>query len=74
MKAIDAIRTIMNESSVRPATLCSRLNIKASALSQRFQQKTISVNKLSEMARVMDYKVVIVPCDAKLPKGSYEVE
>jgi hypothetical protein len=74
MKPMEIVRAIMELKDVRPAVLGSRLNIKSNVLSERFKQKNVSVNKLNEMLRVMDYKIVIMPTDGKLPKDSYEVE
>ena len=74
MKPMEIVRAIMELKDIRPAVLGSRLNIKSNVLSERFKQKNVSVDKLNEMLRVMDYKIVIMPADGKLPKDSYEVE
>jgi len=59
---------------VKPSTLASRLNIKNNVLSERLGQKNISIDKLNEMLRVLDYKIVIVPREARVQDGSFEVE
>lgn len=74
MIAMEIVKKIMEIKSVRPAVLCDRLNIKSNVLSERFKQKNVSVEKLNEMLRAMDYKVVIVPREAKLPENGFEVE
>lgn len=74
MKPMEIVRTIMEMKDIRPAVLGSRLNIKSNVLSERFKQKNVSVDKLNEMLRVIDYKIVIMPVDGKLPKDSFEVE
>ena len=74
MKPMEIVRAIMELKDIRPAVLGSRLNIKSNVLSERFKQKNVSVDKLNEMLRVMDYKIVIMPIDGKLPKDGYEVE
>lgn len=74
MVAMDALRRVMELTGVRPAVLCGRLNIESNVLSQRFKQKNVSVSKLNEMARMLDYKIVLVPRDAKIPDGGYEIE
>jgi hypothetical protein len=74
MIAMDAVKEVMKRKDVRPAVLCDRLGIKSNVLSERFKQKNVSVAKLNEMLRLMDYKVVIVPRETRIPDGSYEVE
>lgn len=74
MLAMEAVKEVMKLKAVRPAVLCDRLKIKANVLSERFKQKNVSVEKLNEMLRAMDYKVVIVPRESKLPENGFEVE
>lgn len=74
MRAMEAVRAIMEAKGLRPAVLCDRLNIKSNVLSERFKQKNVSVEKLNEMLRAMDYKVVIVPRETRIPEGGYEIE
>ena len=72
--AMEAFKKVMENRGIRPAILCDRLNIKSNVLSERFKQKNVSVAKLNEMARMVDYKVVLVPRDARVPDGGYEIE
>jgi hypothetical protein len=74
MKANEIIREVMMLKEVKPSTLASRLNIKNNVLSERLGQKNISIDKLNEMLRVLDYKIVIVPREARVQDGSFEVE
>lgn len=74
MRTMEAVKAVMNAKGIRPAVLCDRLNIKSNVLSERFKQKNVSVEKLNEMLRAMDYKVVIVPREARVPEGGYEIE
>ena len=74
MIAMEAVKEVMKMQEVRPAVLCDRLGIKSNVLSERFKQKNVSIEKLNEMLRAMDYKVVIVPRDAKVPENGFEVE
>ena len=74
MIAMEAVKAIMKAKGIRPAVLCDRLGIKSNVLSERFKQKNVSVEKLNAMLRAMDYKVVVVPRDARLPEGGYEIE
>lgn len=74
MIAMEAVKEIMKLKDIRPAVLCDRLEIKSNVLSERFKQKNVSVEKLNDMLRVMDYKVVVVPREARIPEGGYEIE
>lgn len=74
MKAAEAVRVVMERGSIKVATLASRLNIKSNVLSERLSQQNISVAKLNEMLRAMDYKIVILPRETRLPDGGIEVE
>ena len=74
MLAMEAIKEIMKLKDIRPAVLCDRLKIKSNVLSERFKQKNVSVEKLNDMLRAMDYKVVVVPREARVPEGGYEIE
>lgn len=71
---MEAVKEIMKLKDIRPAVLCDRLKIKSNVLSERFKQKNVSVEKLNDMLRAMDYKVVVVPRDTRLPEGGYEIE
>ena len=74
MLAMEAVREIMKIKDIRPAVLCDRLKIKSNVLAERFKQKNVSVEKLNDMLRAMDYKVVVVPREARIPEGGYEIE
>lgn len=74
MTAMEAVKEVMKIREVRPAVLADRLGIKSNVLSERFKQKNVSVSKLNEMLRLMDYKVVIVPRGTRLPDDGFEVE
>lgn len=74
MITMEAVKEIMKIKDVRPAVLCDRLKIKSNVLSERFKQKNVSVEKLNEMLRAMDYKIVLVPREAKIPENGFEVE
>lgn len=74
MKANEAIREVMKMQDVKPSVLASRINVSNNVLSQRFSQKNISVDKLNEMLRALDYKVVILPRSARLQDGGIEID
>lgn len=77
MQATEALREVMKLQNVKPADLRYRLGIpkeKSNVLSERFKQKNISITKLNEMLKVMDYKILIVPRSTRVPSDGFEVE
>ncbi len=74
MKTTDAVRSVMKEEGVGVNKMAARLNKPSRQISERLSQENISIAKLNEMLRVLDYKVLIVPREAPVPKGGYEVE
>jgi len=73
MNTMSAVREIMKLQEVKPSMLCDRLGIKSNVLSERFKQENISITKLNEMLKAMDYKIVLVPRNTRLPENSFEV-
>lgn len=74
MKAGDAIKKVMSEKSVKVAQMAYMTGKKSNVISERLSQENISVGKMMEMLRVLEYKAVIMPRDAKMQDGWYEVE
>lgn len=74
MIAMQAVRTVMKDQKVKISTLADRLEEDYNVVNQRFRQKNVSVAILTKMLRLLDYKVVILPRDAKLPEGGIEIE
>lgn len=74
MKVIDAIKSVMERKGVTQAALCSRLGVKQQTMSMRMTQENVSIGKANEMLRAMDYKIVIMPRESRIPEGGYEVE
>lgn len=74
MKTTDALRQIMKEQNVGVAKMAGRLNIRQNTMSERLTQQNLSVAKLNEMLRVLDYKVVILPRETTIPKGGIEID
>lgn len=74
MKATEAVREIMETNGVRPVDLRKRLGLESNTMNERLNQQNISIVKLNEMLRVMDYKIVLMPSDARIGADAYEVE
>jgi len=77
MRGRDIIKSIMDANSITNATLAHRLGITNAAIWDRLNNKGVkdlSVSTLSDMARNLDYKVVVVPRNSRIPEGGYEVD
>ena len=74
MKTQEALRSIMEEQGVGLSKLASRMEKPVNTISERLRQENISIEKLSEILRVLDYKVVILPSNTTVPKGGYEIK
>lgn len=74
MKATEIVREIMKAQEVGLNKMASRMGKQPRLVSDRLAQENISIDKLNELLQVLDYKVLIVPRDAKRPAGAYEVE
>lgn len=74
MKANVAVREIMSTNGVGLSVLASRLDKTPRLVSDRLSQDNISIEKLNEMLRVLDYKIVVVPRNRTAKNDEYEVE
>lgn len=82
MNGREIIKDIMNKKGITNNILANRLGITQAALWDRIDtqprkgkpRKDIPVSLLSEMIQVMDYKIMIVPSNTRLPKDGYEIE
>lgn len=73
MNITKVLREIMKQKGIKLSMLCDRLNIKSSVLSERFKQSNMSILKLNEMLRAMDYKIIVVPRETRIPLNGYEL-
>lgn len=71
MKAKDAVRDIMQRRDEGPSRLASKLGKTPRVITDRLSQDNISIEKLNEMLRVMDYKIVLVPVEERKKDGWY---
>ena len=76
MRTTDVIRLVMKEKGVGVNALAKRLGKAQTAISERLTKDNISIKKLDEMLRVLDYKIVLVPANRTVSeeKGEYVVE
>lgn len=74
MKTTEAVRKIMENQGVGVSKIADRLEKSPRLISDRLSQDNISVSKLRELLRVLDYKIVIIPRDISVPKDGFEIE
>ena len=74
MKATDAVKEVMKRLGVTQTALAKRTGTAQPTVAMRLNQDNLSILKLNEMLRVMDYKVVIMPASATTPKDGIEIE
>jgi len=76
VKANQILKELMVKQNVGSTKMADRIGGKCvvRTISDRLRQENISIDKLNEMLRVLDYKIVVMPSSTKLPKDSYEVE
>lgn len=74
MKTTEAVREVMKRQEVGVNALAAKLDSPPRRISERLSQENISISKLREMLRILDYKVVIVPRTTRLPEGGIEIE
>lgn len=74
MKAGDAVREVMKLKETGVNQLADRLDKSPRLVSERLGQENISVKKLNELLRLMDYKILIVPRETQTSPNSFEIE
>lgn len=74
MKATDAVREIMKEKNISLGQMANTLDTSVRLVSDRLRMPNISLSKLRDLLRVIDYKVVIIPRTTRIPDGGYEIE
>ena len=73
MKSNEAVREIMKKKDVGLSVLASRIDKTPRLVSDRLSQENISIEKLNELLRVLDYKIVVVPRSRVTKSDEYEV-
>ena len=74
MKTGDAVREVMKIKEVGVNQMADRMGKSPRLVSERLSQQNISITKLNEMLKVMDYKILIVPRSTRVPSDGFEVE
>lgn len=74
MKTTEILRTIMTDQGIGVSKIASRLGKSSRLVCERISQTNISIEKLNEMLRVLDYKIVVMPRETTTPRGGFEIE
>lgn len=75
MKFTEALAQVMERRGTTKAELARLRKVTPQSVNSMFSgQKSLSVELASDVARVMGYRVALVPFDRKLPEGSFELE
>lgn len=74
MRANEAVRTVMEQKDIGVSVVAKRMGKTMRLVCDRLSMENISVDKLNDMLRVLDYKIVLMPSDAPTPKGGFEIE
>ena len=77
MRGREILKEIKASQSLSNAELAKRLNVSNATIWERLNNKNVKdipVSLLPTMLRAMDYKVIVVPANARLLDGEYEVD
>lgn len=77
MTSKEIVSKIMKDQGITNAELAAKLDLTQATLWDRLNPKktnNMTVKKLGEMLKMLDYKVVVVPRKSRIPEGGYEVE
>lgn len=75
MKANKIVREIMKAQEVTPTQLGKRMGNRPTRLvTDRLASDNLTLSKLMELVVLLDYKLVIMPSDTRLPADSYTVD
>lgn len=77
MTSKEIVNDLMQKQGITNAEMAAKLDVSQAALWERLNPKktnNMTVKKLNEMLRMLDYKIVVVPRKNRLPEGGYEVE
>ena len=77
MRGRDILKEVMTAKSLSNAELATRLNVSNATIWERLNNKNVKdipVSLMTTMLRAMDYKVIVVPANTRLPEGGYEAE
>lgn len=74
MEVKEMIMEVLKLKGMSQSDLCSRMNITRQALYSRLNHGgNMGIKTISYMLSFVDYRIVVVPRSAKLPKDSFDI-
>lgn len=73
MSANEVVKKIMKDCGVSITALANRIGVDRAALGMRLRQKNVSVDKLNEMLKAIDYKIIVMPIDGRVKEDWFEI-
>ena len=73
MKVREILKHILVDQRLTQVAIAGRLGITKATMNNRIMRNNMSVETLNETLRAMDYKLVVMPANGKMPKDGYEV-
>lgn len=74
MKATEIFKSILKAKGITQLALAEKKGVRPQSINDILKAKSMHVGTAVQLAALLDYKVVIVPADAPLPKDGYKVE
>jgi hypothetical protein len=77
MTGREVVKKIVEENGMSNAAFAKRCGVSGAAMWDRLNNikvKDIPLSLLNDMLRVLDYKILVVPANAKVPAGGYYVD
>lgn len=74
MKTSEAVRHIMCQKGMKVCQMARMMGKTDRVITDRLSQGNISISKLDEMLRTMDYKIAVIPSEFDIPEGGIEIE
>lgn len=74
MTTSEAFKKIMEKRGVKFSVLMGRLGIASNTLSNRLNRPNMTIGMLADMAKALDYKVVLIPRETRSIPDSFELD
>ena len=77
MTSKEIVNNLMRAQGVSNVEMAAKLNLTQAALWDRLNSKktnNMTIKKFNEILKMLDYKIVAVPRETRLPKGGFKVD
>lgn len=72
MKIKEVIESILEIKGVSKTDLANRIDITRASLSERIRRENIGMDKLNQMLKALDYKIIVVPRNRRLGENEFD--